>query len=307
MGSSPFSASILDYIVNHDYIKNNHISIDIIYTKESKPQNRGRKITPTAVNITAQKLNIPVLTPKSLRNEEELSVFNKYNLDLVVVVAYGLIIPKTFLDCPKYGFINIHASLLPKWRGAAPIERSIEAGDDKTGITIMQMDAGLDTGNMISKHEVDILPEDYIQDIYKKLLIEAQNAIINTIIKLNENHHINSTAQNNDLATYAHKISPAEGMINWQQDANKIYNKVRALNNFPKMYFIYNNKKFIILKAKVVNNNDNFAPGKIIQSKNTLVIICGTDALSIEVIQVQSKSAMNILEFCQGYKLEGTL
>lgn len=294
-GTPDFSAEILSVLVNE-----NKYSIPLVLSQPDKPKGRGKKLLPTPVKIIAENNNIEVFQPNKLRNNiEATEKIKSLNPDLIIVVAYGMIIPQDILDIPKFGCINIHTSLLPKWRGAAPIQRAIEAGDKNTGVTIMQMDAGLDTGNILLKEECEITSQDNAQTLTQKLLEISSKLIIKTIhnIDLLINDSIDQKSIKDIIPCYAEKISKEEAHINWNQPAEVISQKIRAFYPFPGAYGFINNNieniriKFInveILNNTDINNSSSVEPGTIIESnKKNILIKTQDENIFIKLIEAQ--------------------
>ena len=275
-----------------------------VYTQPDRPAGRGKKLKASPVKYLAISNDIPVYQPKSLRDVEQQNILNNLNADLMVVVAYGLILPEQVLTAPKYGCINVHASLLPRWRGAAPIQRAIEAGDRETGVTIMQMDAGLDTGDMLIKASCDITEDETAASLHNKLatigapaLKEALNLIARQVCK--------PEVQNDELSCYAAKIDKAEAEVNWIESAETIERKIRAFNPFPIAFSTFNNDRVKIWKASA-SNKDSGAPAGTItgHDEDTIVVACGSGTLYLEKIQLpggKPLSSMDILNSRRQY------
>jgi methionyl-tRNA formyltransferase len=275
-----------------------------VYTQPDRPAGRGKKLKASPVKHLAISNDIPVYQPKSLRDVEQQNILNNLNADLMVVVAYGLILPEQVLTAPKYGCINVHASLLPRWRGAAPIQRAIEAGDRETGVTIMQMDAGLDTGDMLIKASCDITEDETAASLHNKLatigapaLKEALNLIARQVCK--------PEVQNDELSCYAAKIDKAEAEVNWIESAETIERKIRAFNPFPIAFSTFNNDRVKIWKASA-SNKDSGAPAGTItgHDEDTIVVACGSGTLYLEKIQLpggKPLSSMDILNSRRQY------
>lgn len=227
-GTPEFSAVTL-----HALLHSRH-SVQAVYTQPDRPAGRGRKLTPSPVKMLAQQHDLPVHQPLTLRDAQEQQKLAALQADLMVVVAYGLILPAPVLAAPQLGCINVHASLLPRWRGAAPIQRAILAGDATSGITIMQMDAGLDTGNMLHKVECSIQAEDTSESLHDRLAVLGAEALLKTLDDLPS---LTPEAQDNALATYAHKINKEEAKLNWSLPAVQLARQVRAFNPWPVAFF----------------------------------------------------------------------
>lgn len=245
MGTPDFSVPVLRALVKeHDVV--------CVYTQPAKESGRGQKTVKTPINLAADELKIEVRTPNSLKKIEEQDKFRALNADLAVVAAYGLILPKPILEAFPKGCLNVHASLLPRWRGAAPIQRAIEAGDDKSGVTIMQMAEGLDTGDMLLKGVVKISPEttggelhDALSDLGAALIIEA----------LRNLNNLKPEAQDDVKSCYAAKIDKAEAKLDFNLAAEVLERKIRAFNPYPATYFVYKGERFKVLKAEALDGN----------------------------------------------------
>ena len=290
MGTPKFAVPTLEAL--H---KSEHLLVST-YSQNPKKSNRGQKINKSEIQQFAENLKLEVRTPEKL-DDKELEYIKKINPDLVLVVAYGKIIPKQFLDIPKYGFINIHASLLPKWRGAAPIQRSIMQGEEETGITIMKINEKLDSGPILKSFSLKILPEDTFGDLQNKLSELAGNSIIpsiNLIIsgaKFNEQIHAE--------ATNAEKIKKEEGKINWNDASKNIINKIRALNPSPGSFFEFEKIRYKIWRAELSLKTGK--PGEVVDDK--LTVATQDFAISIKEIQREGKKKLSTKEFLIGNQI----
>lgn len=264
-----------------------------VLTRHDKPAGRGKKLTPSPVKVLAEEHQLPVFQPISLKDSENQQWIKDQNADLMIVVAYGLILPQTVLDIPRLGCLNVHGSLLPRWRGAAPIQRSIWAGDAKTGVTIMQMDAGLDTGDMLYKAICPINPDDTSATLYEKLAVTGPKALIHTVDLLSSGQCV-PEKQNNSLANYAEKLSKEEARINWQDDAVHIERCIRAFNPWPMSYFMVEEQLIKVWQAEVLTTPHNKQPGTIIRAdKKGICIATGNGILNITQLQPPGKKAMS--------------
>ena len=290
MGTPKFAVPTLEAL--H---KSEHLLVST-YSQNPKKSNRGQKINKSEIQQFAESLKLEVRTPEKL-DDKELEYIKKINPDLVLVVAYGKIIPKQFLDIPKYGFINIHASLLPKWRGAAPIQRSIMQGEEETGITIMKINEKLDSGPILKSFSLKILPEDTFGDLQNKLSELAGNSIIpsiNLIIsgaKFNEQIHAE--------ATNAEKIKKEEGKINWNDASKNIINKIRAVNPSPGSFFEFKKIRYKIWRAELSLKTGK--PGEVVDDK--LTVATQDCAISIKEIQREGKKKLSTKEFLIGNQI----
>jgi methionyl-tRNA formyltransferase len=266
MGTSAFSLKALVRLYQQQ-INSEELEIIAVYTQAPKPSGRNYKTKKSVVHEFAETNNIPVHTPKSLRNDEQLGIFRALRPDVAVVAAYGLIIPQNILDIPRYGFINIHASILPRWRGAAPIQAAIMAGDKKTGISIMKMNAGVDTGDVISTKQIDIHTKSTHGDLEEQLGNLGAEMIVDTFGNLEKNLN-NTRKQPEEGSTYAQKISKEACKINWEDAANSILKKIMSLSPVPSAWTEIDGLRIKILDADVVENHGECveAAGKIMKN-----------------------------------------
>ncbi|MEM1197054.1 MAG: methionyl-tRNA formyltransferase [Pseudomonadota bacterium] len=266
--------------------------IACVYTQPPRPAGRGKKLRPSPVQMTAENLGIEVRTPKGLRKPERQEEFAALGADVAVVAAYGLILPQAVLDAPKYGCLNIHASILPRWRGAAPIHRAVMAGDAETGVTIMQMEAGLDTGPM--RHIVRTpIGHKTTGDLFEELAELGSAAMVEVLADLDA---YPPTLQDDALATHAAKVDKAEARIDWDQDAAVIERLVRGLAPFPGAWFEIGEDRVKLLRAEVAEGKG--APGEALDAH--LTIACGLGALRPITLQRAGKPAMSLADFLRG-------
>ncbi len=292
MGTPSFSVPTLDLLFKKKF------NIIKVYTQPPKKSKRGQKVNPSDIENYCVKNKINFSSPKNLNNEQEMKEFKKLNVDLVVVVAYGQIIPKSFLSLAKFGFINIHASLLPKWRGAAPIQRAIMNEDKKIGISIMKVEEKLDSGPVLISKEFDLDRETTFGEIEKKLSQAGANLLLESlkIIEIGEPKFV---TQDHSKATYAKKIDKNETKINWGIDANKVIAHIHSISPSPGAWFKYKNERFKILKAKI--SSENGKSGHVIDEK--LTVGCGSGAIQILELQRQGKNKQSTKEFLLGKKI----
>ena len=295
MGTPMFAVPILKSLYQNGY------PISNVYTQPPQKSQRGQRINKSPIQGIAETLNLDFKTPKSLKdNNEEYESFKKIEADLVVVVAYGQIIPKEFLSLSKKGFINIHASILPRWRGAAPIQRSIMNLDKETGVSIMKIAEKLDTGPVCNTYKIDLDNNLNAQDIGEKLSLLAAEKILDNIDDILDDK-ATFIEQDHSKATYASKIQKSEGEIDWTESAQNIIGKINGLYPTPGAFFIYNGERYKILKAEIGNGIGN--PGDVIS--NYLEIVCGKNqSIKIIEIQRQGKKPQNIGEFMLGSQLK---
>jgi len=295
MGTPMFSVPILKSLYQNGY------PIECVYTQPPQKSQRGQRINKSPIQGIAETLNLDFRTPKSLKdNNEEYEFFKKIEADLVIVVAYGQIIPKEFLNLSKKGFINIHASILPNWRGAAPIQRSIMNLDKETGISVMKISEKLDTGPVCNTYKINLENNINAQDIGEKLSLLAADKILDNIDDILDDK-ATFVEQDHSKATYASKIQKSEGEINWTESAQNIIGKINGLYPTPGAYFIHKGERYKILKADIGNGIGN--PGEVIS--DYLEIVCGKNqSIKITEIQRQGKKPQNIGEFMLGSQIK---
>ena len=296
MGTPDFAVPCLE-----ELIKNNYDVVGV-FTQPDKPVGRKRIITPPEVKVKAIEYGLDVFQPDKLRSEEVYSNIRELAPDLIVVVAYGKILPKEILEYPKYKCINIHGSLLPKLRGAAPIQWSVINGDEYAGVTSMRMDEGLDTGDMILQKKVGIGLEETAGELYERLSFLGAQTLIETI-ELIKNGKACYTKQDDSLSSYAPMLDKEMSLIDWNDSAMSIYNKIRGLYPWPVAHTFYDGKKMKILKARLVEDNSG-KPGEIIESKKRLTVSCGEGAVEILSLQLEGKKAMDTVSFLAGNKIQ---
>lgn len=294
-GTPDFAAKHL-----HALLASQH-EVIAVYTQPDRPAGRGKKLTPSAVKTLALEHDIAVHQPSSLKDEDAQQVLAAHSADVMVVVAYGLLLPKAVLEMPRLGCINVHGSILPRWRGAAPIQRSIWAGDAETGVTIMQMDEGLDTGDMLHIDSLPIQSNDTSATLYDKL---AERGPVSLIHVLDNIDTISPEKQDDAVATYAKKLSKEEALIDWQSDAEQIERNIRAFNPWPVAWMKVNDQNIKVWSAEVVKDVPaQHSPGTIIQAdKNGIVIATGTTALRILSLQIPGKKAMSAADVVNARK-----
>jgi len=292
MGTSEFSLPALEVLIK------NKLNILRVYTQPPKKSNRGQKINPSPVEIFCVKNKVNFNNPVNLNNKEELNNFKKLSPDVVVVVAYGQIIPKYFLDKAKFGFINIHASLLPKWRGAAPIQRAIMNNDKKIGISIMKIKEKLDSGPILTSKELTLDKNETHGEIEKKLSIMGANLLIESLktLEVGSSKFID---QNHTEATHAKKIDKSETKINWNFDASKVLAHIHGLSPNPGSWFVYEKERFKVLRAKI--STDKGKPGFILD--DNLTIGCKSNSIQILELQRQGRNKQTAKEFLLGKKI----
>ncbi|UKE85203.1 methionyl-tRNA formyltransferase [Pectobacterium colocasium] len=286
-GTPDFAARHLDALLSSGH------EVVGVFTQPDRPAGRGNKLTPSPVKVLAEQHNIPVFQPKSLRPAENQAMVQALDADVMVVVAYGLILPQPVLSMPRLGCINVHGSLLPLWRGAAPIQRALWAGDSETGVTIMQMDVGLDTGAMLHKISCPILPQDTSATLYDKLAELGPRGLLETLKQLADGSAV-AEAQNDALATYAEKLSKEEARLNWQLSAEQLERCIRAFNPWPVSYFTVDEQPVKVWKAEVMTTTHSTLPGTILQAdKQGIQVATAAGILNIQELQPAGKKVMS--------------
>ena len=297
-GTPDFAAAALKAIAAAGF------EIPLVLTQPDRPKGRGMQLAPSPVKQVALELGLRVAQPEKLRNNAEaLQMLEEVEADVMVVAAYGLILPQDVLDTPKHGCLNIHASLLPRWRGAAPIQRAIEAGDAETGVCIMQMDIGLDTGDVVSEHRYAIQPTDTANEVHDALMNLGAAAIVADLQQLKAEGRLKSVKQPEEGVTYAQKLSKEEARIDWNESAAVIERKIRAFNPVPAAWIEYQGKPMKIWRAEAVAQQGR--AGEVLScSADGLVVACGENALKITELQPSGSKRMPIAAFAAGHKIE---
>lgn len=290
-GTPDFAATHLQAILEND-----RYQLVAIYTQPDRPAGRGKKITQSPVKKLALANDIQLEQPASLTDIKTQETIARLEADVLIVVAYGLILPQAVLDIPRLGCINVHGSILPKWRGAAPIQRAIEAGDRETGVTVMQMDVGLDTGPMLTTSQCTIDDKETSASLYSKLAVLGAQALINTLEKMRSGTAV-GIAQDSTQSSYADKIAKQESLIDWSASVTEIERRVRAFNPFPAAYSLVNGQRIKIWLASADSRDYHGVPGEILSADDDgLLVKCGNGALLISTIQLAGKSKMYVAE-----------
>jgi methionyl-tRNA formyltransferase len=298
MGTPEFAASILKALLDASY------SLVAVYTQPPRQRGRGYKLTPSPVQDLGTTYKIPLFTPSSLKTEEAQTQWKSLNLDLAIVAAYGLLLPPAILGAPRLGCLNIHASLLPRWRGAAPIQRAILAGDKETGITLMKMDEGLDTGGMIAMEKIPLDTTMTTPRLLETLTSLSIELLLKTL-PLYLSGKITPLPQPQEGVTYASKLAKEEGLLDWALPALVLERKVRALNPWPGTWFKVGEDRIKVLEAVVLPTHTEAPPGTILD--NQLTIACGEGALRPLRVQKVGKSPLPVADFLRGCELPAIL
>ena len=271
-----------------------------VYSQPDRPAGRGKKLQPSPVKQLALEHNIPVFQPLNFKQEGAIEELESLNADIMIVVAYGLLLPLAVLEAPKMGCLNVHASILPRWRGAAPIQRAIQAGDTETGITIMQMDVGLDTGDMLSKTLLDIHADETGGSLHDRLLEKGPTALLQTLTLLQAGEAI-AEQQDDTLANYAHKLTKEEALVDWCLPAKDIELSIRAFNPFPCAFTLLGDQRIKVWQAITLDETTNLLPGTIARVSNDGIdVATGAGMIRLLNIQLIGKKAMTVRDFING-------
>ena len=309
MGTPDFAVPALKALANSEH------EVCAVFTQPDKPRGRKMIMTPPDVKVCAEKLNIPVYQPETFKDGKPLEIINKYNPDVIVVAAYGKILPKSVLDSAKYGCINLHGSLLPKYRGASPIQQSVLNGDKETGVTAMQMDVGLDTGDILKVVKTEIGVNETSGELFDRLSLMGGELILDTLSAL-EKGEITPIKQDESLATHTSKIDKSLCPIDFTKPAFEVHNKIRGLNPWPSCYTGLQGKMLKIWDADIVDAGQQAAEqiekgrcGQIVLiDKDRLWIQTGDGCLSVQSLQLAGKKRMNIADFLRGMQIDcGTI
>jgi len=276
-----------------------------VYTQPDRPAGRGRKLTASPVKALALKANIPVYQPLTFKTEEELRQIASFNADLMVVVAYGMILPQTVLDVPKRGCINVHGSLLPRWRGAAPIQRAIMAGDEKTGVTIMQIVRKLDAGAMLHKEEYVIEPGDTASVVHDKLAHLGAIGLAKVLAQI-EAGTAHAEEQDEALVTYAEKLDKSEAFLDWSLPAEQLARNVRGLNPWPVAQTRYRGEMLRIWQAEAIAADTNAEPGTVICAGKNMDVATGKGLLRLHEVQLPGGKRMGVQAFLSAHDVNAT-
>ena len=297
MGTPDFSVGSLEAL-----IKAGH-EITAVVTQPDKQKGRSLEMSFSPVKECALKYGIPVFQPERIKRPEAVETLKTFEADIFVVVAFGQILSKEILDMPKYGCINVHASLLPKYRGAAPIQWAILNGDPVTGVTIMQMNEGMDTGDILTVREVPIQPEDTGESLFDKLSVVGAELLVDTL-PLIEAGKLQPVKQDEESASHVRMLTKEMGKIDWTKDADALERLVRGMNSWPSAFCRFRQKNLKVWKAQVVSGNKNAKPGEVIEVyKDAIVVQTGKEALKLLEVQMESKKRMAVKDFLLGYQV----
>ncbi|MGR9114658.1 MAG: methionyl-tRNA formyltransferase [Gammaproteobacteria bacterium] len=297
-GTPEFAVPTLRMLLNSEH------QVCAVYTQPDRPAGRGRKMKPSPVKELALKAGIPVYQPTSFKTESDFQQLVSFNADLMVVVAYGMILTQQVLELPRFGCINVHGSLLPRWRGAAPIQRALMAGDEKTGVTIMQIVRKLDAGDMLHKEEYVIGPKDTASDLHDKLA-ELGATGLAKVLKQLEAGTLNPERQDEALVTYAEKLDKSEAVIDWSQPADQLERKVRGLNAWPVAQTSYEDKVLRIWRAEAIDARIPGEPGTVRCQGKHLDVATGKGVLRLHEVQLPGGKRMPVEAFLNAHDVDG--
>lgn len=298
MGTPDYAVPTLKAFADSEF------NVQCVFCQPDKPVGRKQILTPPPVKTLAEEYGIPVYQPQSFKNNEEIvSLIKEYSPDFIVVVAYGKILPQSVLDIPKYGSVNGHGSLLPKYRGSAPIQWSVVCGEKETGVTAMYMDAGVDTGDIIDTYKTEIGYNETAEELYERLSVATAELLLKTVRNISSGNSVR-IPQNNDEATYAPMINKEMALLDFNEDAEVLRNKIRGFNSWPVAYTYLSGKRFKIFSADTKENLDK-APGVLTKIDGNLYVSCGNNtSLLLNEIQIEGSKRMTAKEMLIGHKIE---
>lgn len=299
-GTPDFAVPALQMLIDSKH------EICAVYTQPDRPAGRGRKITPSVIKVLALSADIPVFQPKTLKTVDDLNQLALLNADLMVVVAYGIILPQVILDAPKLGCINIHGSLLPRWRGAAPIHRAVIAGDEMTGVTIMKLVKKLDAGDMLHKESCVIEPYHTSSDLHDKLA-ELGAIGLEKVLNQIEAGSVVSEKQDESLVTYAEKVEKNEAIVDWNQSGIELDRKIRGLNSWPVAQTLFNGKVMRVWKARLADDESKLSPGTIVQQGKQMNIVTGEGVIELLEIQLPGGKRIETQAFLNAHDVNGVI
>lgn len=296
MGTPAFAAVSLKTLTERGYF------VSGVVSQPDKPKGRGMNVQPTCVKKAAMEYNIPVFQPETIKNGELMPFLEEIDPDIIIVVAYGKILPEYVLNYPKYGCVNAHASILPAYRGAAPIQRVIINGEKETGVTAMYMEKGLDTGNIILTEKIEIDDNDTAETLHDKLARVGADVLIKTIERFKAGD-FSSVRQEEEKATYAPMLTKAEGEINWDKTNEEVYNLIRGMYSWPMAYTYYNTRRFVPFECEKTEGEG--APGEVISTaKEDFTVACKKGAIKIKAVKFDGKKLMSVKDYFVGNKIE---
>jgi len=295
-GTPEFAKPVLDALLGSEH------QVIAVYTQPDRPAGRGRKVHTGPIKELAEQHSLPVYQPESLRDEKELQQLRELAPDVMVVVGYGMLLPETVLQIPKFGCVNVHPSLLPRWRGSTPVQSAILAGDTKTGVAVMQLDKGMDSGDILNMLETEVGAEETSGELYDRLFKMGADLLLKTLVQA-EHHKLQPQAQNHNQVTLAKKIRKADAEINWTLSAQTLCNQIRAFNPWPIAFTYFKQQPLKIWKAKVVNEKTGLKPGSIANiTKSELDIATSDGLLRLLVVQLPGKRPLPIKDFINAHK-----
>ncbi|MCC5796037.1 MAG: methionyl-tRNA formyltransferase [Methylophaga sp.] len=297
-GTPEFAASSLQALLDTEH------EICAVYTQPDRPAGRGRKLTPSPVKQLALQHQIPVEQPENFKNEQDRQRLEHYQADVMIVVAYGLLLPQRILDAPKHGCINVHASLLPRWRGAAPIQRAILAGDKETGVCIMQMEAGLDTGPVLAEVRCTIADTETASSLHDRLAELGANTLVEALTDLSA-QQLNAQVQDDINTTYASKLDKSEALIDWQKSATEIDRQIRAFNPWPVSFTQWKEQPLRIWQASLMSGDSQSSAGTVLSvTKQGIDVATGDGIIRLQQLQAPGKKAMPVADFINANRIE---
>lgn len=292
MGTPDFAVPSLKKLVESGY------EVAAVYCQPDKPQGRHFTLTPPPVKVLAQEYGIPVCQPATLKDEEAQQTLAEFAPDIIVVAAYGKILPKAVLDMPKYGCINVHGSILPKYRGAAPIQWAVINGEEKSGVTIMQMAEGLDTGDMLLVSETAIGADETAGELFDRIALLGADALIEALEKIDS---LTPVKQDDSLACWASPLKKSDGEINWENSAEKIYSLIRGVSPWPGAYTIFGEKRLKVHKARLCDKSGS--PRELLDNEK-LIIGCGSGSIELIEVQLEGAKRISAADFIRGQRLK---
>lgn len=298
MGTPDFAVPALEKLIEAGH------KITAVVTQPDRQRGRGKEVLYSPVKECALKYDIPVFQPVKIKSPEAVERLRSYQADIFVAAAFGQILSKEILDMPRYGCVNIHASLLPKYRGAAPIQWAVINGEDKTGVTIMQMDEGLDTGDIIAQREALIAQDETGESLFEKLSVLGADLLVETLAAIREDNVVRKK-QDPALSSYARMLKKEDGRIDWSRTSKQIEQQIRGMNSWPSAYTIWNGKILKIWKAQWNQSVHAYAPGTLIAvEKESVMVACGEGMIKILELQLEGKKRMPVKDFLLGYHME---